>query len=105
MVAFSNAPRRGILRAILGIAGVFLFLAASAWAQTGSFSGDVKDENGKGLVGALIKIERQDIKGSYKVKTDKKGHFFHAGLPLGLYNVILEVDGKDVDRVNSVRTR
>ena len=74
-------------------------------AQTGSLEGDVKDENGKGLQGALVKIERTDIKGNYKVKTDKKGHYFHAGLPLGTYNVTVEVEGKDVDHVNGVRTR
>ena len=39
-------------------------------------------------------VTRTDIKGNYKVKTDKKGHYFHAGLPLGQYNVILEVEGK-----------
>ncbi len=105
MVASSNSPHRRILRAFLGFLGASLFFAASGWAQTGSFSGDVKDENGKGLQGALVKIERTDIKGNYKVKTDKKGHYFHAGLPLGQYNIILEVEGKDIDRVNGVRTR
>jgi tetratricopeptide (TPR) repeat protein len=105
MVASSNSPRRATMRALLGFLSVSLFFASSAWAQTGSLSGDVKDESGKGLVGALVKIERTDIKGNYKVKTDKKGHYFHAGLPLGVYNVILEVDGKDVDRVNGVRTK
>jgi tetratricopeptide (TPR) repeat protein len=91
-------------RSLLGFLGLLLF-CASAWGQTGSLSGDVKDENGKPLVGALVKIERTDIKGNYKVKTDKKGHYFHAGLPLGQYNVILELDGKDVDRVNGIRTK
>ncbi len=84
--------------------GVLLFAAAS-WAQTSSLEGDVKGVDGGPVKGALIKIERKDIKGNYKVKTDKKGHFFHAGLPLGTYKVILEVDGKDVDSVDGVRTR
>lgn len=83
----------------------FLFLAGAAFAQTSSLEGDVKGEDGAPLRGALVKIERQDIKGSYKVKTDKKGHFFHAGLPLGTYTLILEIDGKDRDRVQGVRTR
>lgn len=74
-------------------------------AQTGAIEGDVKGPDGAGLRGALVKIERTDIKGNYKVKTDKKGHYFHAGLPLGQYNVVLEVEGKDVDRVQGVRTR
>ena len=65
-----------------------LFLAFTSFAQTSSLEGDVKGEDGQPLKGALVKIERTDIKGSYKVKTDKKGHYFHAGLPLGMYVII-----------------
>ena len=82
-----------------------LFLAATCFAQTSSLEGDVKAEDGSPLKGALVKIERKDIKGNYKVKTDKKGHYFHAGLPLGTYKLVLEVDGKDRDMVDNVRTR
>src|SRR4051794_8227996 len=85
-------------------AGVLL-LAMSAFAQTSSLGGDVRGRGGKSLQGAVVKIERTVIKGNYKVKTDKKGHYFHAGLPLGAYNIVLEVDGKDVDRVKGVRSR
>lgn len=88
----------------LPVAGL-LFFALSSFAQTSSLEGDVKAEDGSQLKGALVKIDRTDIKGSYKVKTDKKGHYFHAGLPLGTYNLTLEVDGKDVDVVKGVRTR
>ncbi len=88
----------------LSAAGILLFAAAS-FGQTSSMEGDVKGPDGAALKGALVKIERKDIKGNYKVKTDKKGHYFHAGLPLGTYKVILEVDGKDVDSVDGVRTR
>ena len=82
-----------------------LFAGTVAYAQTGAIEGDVKDENGKGLQGALVKITRTDIKGNYKVKSDKKGHFFHAGLPLGNFDVTVEVEGKDIDTVRGVRTR
>jgi hypothetical protein len=91
-------------RSLTALAGLFLFsLAASA--QTSSLSGEVKDEDGKPLVGGWVMIERTDIKGNYKVKTNKKGEYFHAGLPLGTYNVRLEVDGKTRDEVKGVRTR
>src|ERR687883_300582 len=83
----------------------FLFLASASFAQTSSLEGDVKGEDGQPLKGALVKIDRKDIKGSYKVKTDKKGHYFHAGLPLGTYKITVEVDGKDRDSVDNVRTR
>src|SRR5580700_6931846 len=91
-------------RSLTALAGLFLFTLAAS-AQTSSLSGEVKDEDGKPLVGAWVMIERTDIKGNYKVKTNKKGEYFHAGLPLGTYNVRLEVDGKTRDEIKGVRTR
>ncbi len=92
-------------RKLAWLAVASLLLAGTGLAQTSSIAGEVKGEDGKPLQGALIKIERLDIKGNYKVKTNKKGEYFHAGLPLGTYRVICEVDGRDVDRVENVRTR
>src|SRR5512140_3912525 len=92
-------------RKLASIASFTLLFTGAAMAQTSSLEGDVRGEDGQPLKGALVKIERTDIKGSYKVKTDKKGHYFHAGLPLGTYTLILEVEGKDVDQVKGVRTR
>lgn len=89
--------------AALSVAAL-LFFACAAFAQVSSLEGDVKDINGQPLKGALVKIDRKDIKGHYQVKTDKKGHYFHTGLPLGVYKITLEVDGKDVDSVDNVRT-
>src|SRR5438094_6577170 len=86
------------------LAGLLL-LSVAASAQTSSLSGEVKGEDGQPLKDAWIKIERKDIKGNYKVKTNKKGEYFHAGLPLGTYDVILEVDGKVRDQVRGVRTK
>jgi tetratricopeptide (TPR) repeat protein len=80
---------------LVTMAGLMLF-AFTALAQTGSMEGDIKGMDGKPLIGAMVKIDRTDIKASYKVKTDKKGHYFHAGLPFGIYNVAVEADGKDV---------
>ena len=57
------------------------------------------------MVNALVKITRTDIKGNYKCNTNKKGHYFYNGLPLGTYNIAVEVDGKEVDGVNGVRTK
>ena len=94
-----------VLRKLLFAAASMALFAGGCWAQTSSLEGDVKGEDGAPLKGVLVKIDRKDIKGAYKVKTDKKGHFFHAGLPLGMYKVTLEVDGKDVDTVDNVKTR
>jgi tetratricopeptide (TPR) repeat protein len=80
-----------------------MLLAFTALAQTNSMEGDIKGTDGKPLIGAWVKIDRTDIKASYKVKTDKKGHYFHAGLPYGVYNVAVEVDGKDVQFAQGAR--
>jgi tetratricopeptide (TPR) repeat protein len=62
--------------------------AQKAFAQTGSIEGDVKNFDGTPLVGAVVKLDRKDIKQHFEVKTDKKGHYFHAGLPVALFDNI-----------------
>jgi len=73
----------------LAVTGFALF-ALTAMAQQGSMQGDVKGPDGKPLPGAMVKIDRTDIKAHYQVKTDKKGHYFHAGLPYGTYTVSID---------------
>ena len=87
-----------ILVGLLASAGLCL-------GQTGSVSGKVIGVDGQPLQGALVVIERVDVRGNYKVKTKKKGNFFHAGLPLGSYNVRVEVNGQVVDRAMGLRVR
>jgi tetratricopeptide (TPR) repeat protein len=93
------------MRNLAVFAACFLGFAAVAPAQVSGIEGNVKTPDGNPIVGAVIKIERKDIKGSYNVKTDKKGHYGHYGLPLGTYKLTLEVEGKEVDKVDNVRTR
>jgi tetratricopeptide (TPR) repeat protein len=89
--------------ALSGLA--FLFLSLPAFAQTSTIEGIVKDPDGKPLVGAVITIHRTDIKGDYTLKTDKKGHYGHYGLPLnGVYDVSVTVDGQVRDFIKNVRT-
>ena len=80
-------------------------MALTSFAQITAIEGDVKGEDGSPKLNAVIKITRTDIKGNYKCKSNKKGHYFYNGLPLGTYNVTVEVDGKEMDGVNGVRTR
>jgi tetratricopeptide (TPR) repeat protein len=89
---------------ILATAGLLVF-GFTLLAQITAIEGDVKGEDGKLLVGAVIKLDRTDITAHYKTKTDKKGHYFYNGLPLGNYIVTVEVDGKDVDKRQGVRSR
>jgi tetratricopeptide (TPR) repeat protein len=87
---------------------VFVLLAASAaWAQTTTLEGDVKDENGQPMKknGATIVLNRTDIKGTYKVGTQKNGHWLYTGLPYGQYDIQCLVDGKMVDEVKGVHSQ
>jgi tetratricopeptide (TPR) repeat protein len=79
-------------------------LAFTSWAQVTTIEGDVKGPDGKPLKDALIRIHRTDIKWDSKCNSDKKGHYIHTGVPLGTYEITLEVDGKAVDKVTGVKT-
>jgi tetratricopeptide (TPR) repeat protein len=80
-----------------------LLLSVACWGQTAAFEGDVKGEDGKPLVKVPVHLDRSDIKGSYKVNTDKKGHYYYGGLPpSGIFKIWVEVDGKERDSVDNV---
>jgi tetratricopeptide (TPR) repeat protein len=83
--------------------GFVLFSACMSWAQTSTLQGDVKGTDGQPLKGAMIVLDRTDIKGHYQVKTDKHGHWLYTGLPMGTYNVSCMVDGKVADSVKGVK--
>jgi tetratricopeptide (TPR) repeat protein len=85
------------LRSSLILSGLLLVVAGGAWAQTTTVEGDVKDANGAPIKGALIVLDRTDIKGHYQVKSDKKGHWLYTGLPLGKFDISIQVDGKTID--------
>jgi tetratricopeptide (TPR) repeat protein len=89
---------------VVAAAGACL-LALTSFAQITAIEGDVMGEDGNPAANAAIKIVRTDIKGNYPCKTNKKGHFFYNGLPLGTYTVSVEMDGKEMDVVRGVRTR
>jgi tetratricopeptide (TPR) repeat protein len=88
---------------VAALAGLLL-MALPSFAQITAIEGVVTGSDGKPLQGAVIRIERQDIKGTSSLKTDKKGHFINATLALGIYDVVCVVDGRDVDKVAGVHT-
>lgn len=92
------------LRRSLLSGGFFLLVAGTALAQTTTLQGDVKDQNGQPMKGAMIVLNRLDIKGHYQVKSDKKGHWLYTGLPSGDYDISCEVDGKVMDKVSKVHS-
>ncbi len=85
----------------------FTLFAGASWAQISAIEGDVKGADGQPVKGAVILIERQDMKGTYKgAKTDKKGHYIYNGLPFpGTYNVSVSVDDKKMDETKGIRTQ
>src|SRR5258705_13203689 len=82
-----------------------LLFSVACLAQTTALEGDVKGEDGKPLKDALVKIERKDIKGNYKVKTDKKGHYYYGGLPIGTYRPTVEGDGRGRDSADTAQSK
>lgn len=77
----------------LAVGFVLLAGAAPVFAQTGGLTGVCKGEKGEPLVGNPIIIERQEVKGTYKTKTNKKGEYIYIGLPIGNYKVTLQDPG------------
>src|SRR5215472_13025092 len=100
-----RSPMHRKLRNLAVAAACFLGFAVAACAQVSGVEGTVKDAQGNPIAGAVVKIDRKDIKGSYNVKTDKKGHYGHYGLPLGTYKITVLVEDKQIDQVDNVRTR
>jgi len=92
------------LKAITISAFALALFSLPALAQTTAVEGIVKDETGKPLPGAIVTFDRTDIKGKYTVKSDKKGHYGHYGLPLGTYSITVTVDGKERDKATGFRT-
>ncbi len=76
------------------LTGVMVLLAAfaftvSAFAQTGGVTGKCTGEDGKPLVGYTIQLDRQEMKWSSHVKTNKKGEYTYIGLQIGTYKLTL----------------
>jgi tetratricopeptide (TPR) repeat protein len=93
------------LRSSLILGGILLVAAGGAWAQTTTIEGDVKDGTGAPLKGAVIVLDRTDIKGHYQVKSDKKGHWLYTGLPFGTFDISCQVDGQTMDSVKAVKSK
>lgn len=95
---------KNLLSAMMGGA-LLTLLSLSAFAQVGRLEGDVvKAGTGEPIAGAEVQIIRTDIKGNYPVKTDKKGHFLHAGVPfVGTYTVIISAEGHEPAFATGIR--
>jgi Tfp pilus assembly protein PilF len=94
------------LRKAAFVASACLVTAGLASAQMGTFMGRVIGEDGKGMPGVVIKIERKDIKGNWQTKTNKKGDWTYSGMPVpGTFLLTCEVNGQVFDTLNGVRSQ
>src|ERR1017187_4779877 len=84
---------------------LFYFSSGALWAQLCALRGSVIGEDGGPLKGAIVKFTPHDIPGSFQAKTDKKGEYYHGGLPRAKFRVSLEVDGKEVDAIDNIQTQ
>jgi Flp pilus assembly protein TadD len=75
---------------VMAFAFAALGLAIPSYAQTGGVEGKAIQQDGQPCAKCIILIERQEIKGTYKTKTGKKGDFVYIGLPIGNYKVTLQ---------------
>jgi tetratricopeptide (TPR) repeat protein len=93
-----------LMTALAGFALV-AFASLTATAQTGRLEGDVvKSDSKEPIVGAEVVIERTDMKGSYPVKTDKKGHFVHTGVPYtGTYTIIVNAPACEPQFLSNIK--
>jgi Tfp pilus assembly protein PilF len=79
-----------------------LLCSSEASAQTRAIRGKVLDASGAPLQDVQIEIVGVDMKRDYKTKTDKKGEYFHGGLPFGKYRVRARKQGFQPDEVGPI---
>src|SRR5262249_24748418 len=93
------------LLSVFASCALIALASLTATAQTGRLEGDVvRADTKEPIVGAEIQIERTDIKGNYPVKSDKKGHFLHAGGPcVGTYTIMVSAPGCQRDFIQGIK--
>jgi len=82
-------------RRLVGLAVVFATLVAAVpiFAQTGGLTGKCLGEDGQPLAGYTIVVDRQEVRWTSKVKTNKKGEYIYIGLSVGNYKLTLTDPG------------
>ncbi len=78
------------------IFAIILSLAFSQFAHgqaAGSFSGNVLDKTGSGVVGATVTVTTQETGQTRTAKTDNAGHYLIPLLPVATYTVRIDAQG------------
>ena len=102
--------RRSYLLNLITLAIVLLFAAVTASAQTEQMRGTVKmvgaDGQQTAVAGATVDVYRTDMKADYHTKSDKKGEWVFAGLPLvGTYTLSISAPGASPMTKSGVKAR
>ena len=78
------------------------YLPAALAQATGTVKGQVKDQEGKPIAGAVVQYVSSETGRKYELKTNNKGEFFSLGVAPGKYTVTLLKDGKELFHYNGV---
>lgn len=94
--------KRGVLPVFLLLV-VPLCVGPVSAQSVGTIRGKVKDEQGKPIPDVTVKLDGPRLKGS-SLKTNKKGEYFHGGIPYGdVYLITFEKEGYHTAREDNVR--
>lgn len=93
------------LTLLVVIAFVIALLVPTAWAQTGSIKGVVKDEQGNPMPGVVVELASKETGRKYQIKTDKNGGLFSLGIAPGTYDLKMTKDGKVIWQLNGYPVR
>jgi carboxypeptidase family protein len=95
---FTKSLRIGLIGLVLSV--------ATAWAGPSAIQGLVKDAKGQAIKGADVRIELKGGRQRFNtVKTDGKGRYISEGLPPGVYQVTLVVNGAVKASITNTKTK
>jgi hypothetical protein len=91
--AFVMKSRREVRRSVAAVA-LTLLSVSLAWAVAGgSLSGVLKDPSGAIIQGGKVKVVNIALKAEYESTSDSRGFYSFPALPVGRYDLTIEVDG------------
>src|ERR1700730_3937916 len=82
-----------LLLVVVCVLALMISPAAMHGQATGSFSGNVLDKSGSVVPGATVKVVSQGTGLTRDGKTDNAGHYLIPLLPVGTYNVRVDMQG------------
>ena len=98
------SSRWGVVVAIVCAILLMMLAAAPGWAQTfrGTIQGTVTDSSGAALVGATVTVHNVDTGVDRITNTTADGGYLMPELPVGTYDVIVEMSGFQKSKVAGV---